>query len=73
MVDWIVRDGIRCGQAEGGEGRFHDLGIEIFCFYQWEKEERIDQLRQTIGGPRSDICWPSQDDPVVAERSGCSL
>ena len=35
--------GIRCGQAEGGKGRFHDLGIEIFCFYQWEKEERIDR------------------------------
>jgi hypothetical protein len=71
MVDWIVRDKVRSSRR--GEGRFHDLGIEIFCFYQWEKEERIDQLRQTIGGPRSDICWPSQGDPVVAERSGCSL
>jgi hypothetical protein len=41
MVDWIVRDKVRSSRR--GEGRFHDLGIEIFCFYQWEKEERIDR------------------------------
>jgi len=60
------------GQAEGGKGRFHDLGI--LCFYQWEKEGWTrDQLRQTIGGPRSIIWWPSQDDPVVKACRGCAL